>query len=199
MARVDLAPDLDAAVARDCIRPWMERAITDLVIEVQKLCPPARIWQTMGDDKVRETHRKAEGQTIPSNLRFILERPSAGPTVKGQTSRAIHHAAGRDGGRTGNIARKPEEIGTEQGRYPRDEQLSPGNRYNCRCNAVTVSGLIAATVVADPVEVAGPEVRGTVGSRFPRIIDSEFGDDEDQGTHAFASALEEFAGKIGAA
>lgn len=199
MARVELSPDLDATVARDLVRPWMQRAIVDLQIEVQKLCPPARVWESRKDDKVRTTHREADGQTIPDNLRFILNKPSAGPTVHGQASRAAHHAEGHGGGRTGNIARKPEEIGTEQGAYPRDEQLSPGNRYNCRCEAVTIGGLIAATVITDPVEVAGTVVRGTAGSRFPRIAESEFGSGEDQGTHAFASALEEFAAKLQAA
>jgi hypothetical protein len=56
--------------------------------------------------------------------------------------------------------------------------------------------MIAATVIGDPVEVAGTVVRGTVGTRFPRIAESEFGDGQDPGLHFMAAALEEYAGRL---
>lgn len=199
MGRVDLNTDLDMVVARGPVRAWMEEAMIALGEEVVRSCPPGRMWVTRNDNKVRATHAEIEGQTIPANLRFIMHRPNAGPTVKGQSERTAHHAEGRHGGRTGNIARKPEEIGFEQGRYPRDEQLSPGNRYNCRCQALTIDGIIAASMEIDPLDIAGTVIRGTIGSRFPRIAESEFGNGQDQGLHFMAGALEQFAAKVDAA
>lgn len=194
MGRVELDSDLDVKVAAACIRPWMEHAAGGLQLEVQRRCPPARVWVTRNDDKVRATHYDAQGQAIPGNLRFILKLPQRGPTVHGQASRA---ATG--GGQAGDPAAKAGSYGTEQARYPRDPALSPGNRFECRCEAVTVPGMIAATVHAGPVQVAGTVVRVTVGSRFPRIAESEFGDGQDPGLHFMATALTEFAGQLGMA
>lgn len=192
MGRVELAADLDMRVARDIIRPWMDRAAGDLALEVARRCPPARVWQTRGDDKVRETHEDADRQAIPSNLRFILRKPGRGPTVHGQASRAA-----RGGGQSGNLAAKLASYGTEQAVEPRDPQLSAGNRINCRCAAVTVPGMIAATVHPDLAQVAGPVVRVEVGSRFPRLAESEFGDGQSPGLHFMAAALSEFAARLG--
>ena len=125
MARVDLDGDLDAKVALACVRRWVDRAAGGLTLEVQRHCPPARVWVTRGDDKVRETHRDAEKQAIPTNLRFILKKPGRGPTARGQASRAA-----RGGGQSGDPPAKLESDGTEQARYPRDPQLSPGNAIN---------------------------------------------------------------------
>jgi hypothetical protein len=194
MGRVDLDGDLDMKVAAAVARPWMDRAVAGLQHEVQLRCPPARVWLTQNDDKVRPTHRDAEGQAIPTNLRFILDKPERGPTVHGQASRAV-----RGGGQSGDLAAKPESYGTEQGRYPRDPALSPGNRFNCRCETQTVPGMIAATVTGDPVEVAGTVVRGIVGSHFPRLAESEFGDGQDPGLHFMAESLAEFTGQLGVA
>lgn len=196
MSSVDLDGALDAVVASTIARRYLDRAAPDLLADIQRECPPARQWQTAHDEKVRKTHNEADGQTIPDNLRFILNKPERGPTVHGQTEHAIHRAEGHHGGRTGNIAAKPEQYGTEEARYPRDENLSPGNRYNCRCTAVTIPGLIAATMEVADAEVAGTTVRIEVSSRFPRLAESELGDGQDPGLHFMGRALDELAARL---
>lgn len=196
MSRADLRADLDAVVTAIIVRRWMDRAAPELLTDVQRECPPARQWETAHDERVRTTHAKADGQTIPGNLRFILDRPQAGPTATGQASRAAHGAEGHHGGQTGNVARKPEQAGTEMARYPRDPGLSPANRYNCRCETITIAGLIAATMTATDAEAAGTIARFAVSSRFPRIAESELGDGTDPGLHFMARALTEFAARL---
>lgn len=198
MSRAELDAGLDAIVAATIARRALDRSAPNLLAGIQRECPPARQWQTAHDERVRHTHAEADGQTIPGNLRFILQRPEAGPTVHGQAEHAAHAAEGHHGGRTGNIARKPQQYGTEQARYPRDENLSPGNKINCRCQAVTIGGLIAATMVVTNVEVAGTVARFEVSSRFPRLAESELGDGHDPGLHFMARALAEFAARLNA-
>lgn len=199
MSRVELRADLDAVVTATIVRRWMDRAAPDLLTDVQRGCPPARQWVTAHDERVRAAHAKAGGQTIPGNLRFVLDKPQAGPTATGQASRAAHHAEGHGGGQAGTIARKPQQAGTEMARYPRDPDLSAGNAVNCRCSAVTIAGLIAATMMLTDIEVAGPVARFEVSSRFPRIAESEFGDGTDPGLHFMARALTALAGRLNAA
>jgi hypothetical protein len=52
-------------------------------------------------------------------------------------------------------------------------------------------------VHADLPELAGTVVRVTVGSKFPRLAESEFGDGQDPGLHFMAAALATFAGRLG--
>jgi hypothetical protein len=197
VSSVDLDAGLEAIVAATITRRYLDRVAPDLLAEVQRQSPDARQWQTHHDEKVRHTHAQADGQTIPANLRFILDKPQRGPTGRGQAEHAGHEAEGHHGGRTGNAAAKAGQAGTEQARWPRDENLSPGNKINCRCSAITIIGLIAATMEVTDVEVAGPAAKFEVSSRFPRLAESEFGDGQDPGLHFMARALDEFAGRLG--
>jgi hypothetical protein len=194
----ELNADLEAAVARGPLRAWADRAAQELTLDAQREAPPARVWKTVGDERVRATHEKADGQAIPSNLKFILDKPEAGPTVHGQASRAAHHAEGHHGGSSGNIARKASALGIELARYPRDETLSPGNRCNCRCSAPVVTGLVAASVHPDPVVVTGTQARIVVSTSFNRAAESEFGDGDSPGLRWMGRALNGFASRIAA-
>jgi hypothetical protein len=197
MAGSDINADLEIAVASGPLRGLIDRFGAELELAAQKEAPPARIWRTVGDERVRETHRQADGQAIPTNLKFILNKPERGPTARGQAERAAHHAEGHGGGSSGDILAKPESYGMESARYPRDETLSPGNRYNCRCHDETDTEMIARTVHADPSTVQGTRVSVTVSTRFPRAAESEFGDgDGSPGLRWMGRALNETSAKL---
>lgn len=187
MPGADINPGLEALVARGPLRAWAERASHDLELGAQRTAPPARIWKTAEDERVRQTHHDADGQAIPDNLKFVLDKPQAGPTAHGQASRAAN-----GGGQSGNIANKANEAGVELARYPRDESLSPANRENCRCESITAEGMIAATVHSDGVHVEGSAVTFTVSTGFNRAAESEFGDGDSPGLRWMGRALSEF-------
>lgn len=196
MSSAEISPDLEAAVARGPLRAWAERAARDLTLDAQRTAPPAKIWHTTGDDKVRPTHREADGQAVAVNVRFLLHKPEAGPTAHGQAEHAAHAAGGHQGGSSGNVARKPLGAGTELAAEPRDERLSPGNKINCRCDAVPAPEMIAATVRPGPVEVAGTMVRFRVSTGFNRAAESEFGDGDTPGLRWMGRALNTFAARL---
>lgn len=56
--------------------PEAQRLTQLLADRVRANAPGAGLWMTAQDERVRPTHRKADGQTIPDNLRFIVEHPS---------------------------------------------------------------------------------------------------------------------------
>jgi hypothetical protein len=160
-----MSPGLNAAVTAVIVRRWLDRAGPGLLADVQRGCPPARQWETAHDERVRPSHAKADGQVIPGNLRFILD--------------------------------KPQEAGTEQARWPRDPALSAANKINCRCETVTIAGLIAATMTVSDAQAAGTVARITVSSRFPRIAESELGDGTSPGLHFMGRALRDLAARLG--
>jgi hypothetical protein len=192
----ELSADLEAAVARGPLRAWADRAAQELTLDAQREAPPARVWKTVGDERVRATHEKADGQAIPGNLKFILDKPQAGPTVHGQAAHGVHQAEGHQGGQSGNIARKASALGIELARYPRDETLSPGNRYRCRCSSPTITGMVAASVHPDAVVISGTQARFTVSTSFNRAAESEFGDGDSPGLRWMGRALNGFAARI---
>lgn len=198
MAGVELNPDLEAAVARGPLRAWADKAARELQAAAAKEAPPAKVWRTAEDERVRATHHKADGQAVAENVKFVLDKPQEGPTAHGQAEHAAHQAEGHHGGRTGDIARKTGQLGIELAAYPRDECLSPGNRYNCRCESVVHAEMIAETVAADPVTVSGTQVRVKVGTDFNRVAESEFGDGDSPGLRWMGRALSDFRSRLAA-
>ena len=155
--RFVVAPDLDALVAHRDLAAHVAHLLDRLQDEARRNAPDAHVWITVRDERVRPTHRRTDGQTIPANLRFILH-----------------------GGERGNDADDEiREAADEYARWPRDPDLSIGNRINCRCASVDIKGLVAASIHQTPVEVLGTRARGEVWSRFNRVIDSEFGTAQD--------------------
>lgn len=85
---------------------------------------------------------------------------------------------------------------TELAREPRDESLSAGNFYNCRCAAVSIPGAIARRIHAGPTVVAGTVVRARVTSEFPRIAESEHGTSGDVASRTMGSAADTVAAEL---
>jgi hypothetical protein len=67
--------NLNARVAEHWGRPAVERITRALAERVMANAPAGEVWITARDERVRPTHRDADAQLIPANLRFILEKP----------------------------------------------------------------------------------------------------------------------------
>jgi hypothetical protein len=73
-ARFIPRPGVDQQVAERLVQPVMHRVIDMLTDEARRRAPAAKTWVTMRDAKVRPTHVHADGQSIPANLRFLIEK-----------------------------------------------------------------------------------------------------------------------------
>lgn len=78
LARFRPGPGLDARIAQQHAVPAAQRIAAQLGERMRANAPDAAAWITAQDERVRPTHRAADGQTIPDNLRFVLEKPSGG-------------------------------------------------------------------------------------------------------------------------
>lgn len=68
-------PALDARVAEHYGMPKVRELADALANRVRANAPDAGVWMTWQDERVRPTHREADGQTIPDNLRYELNKP----------------------------------------------------------------------------------------------------------------------------
>lgn len=66
---------LDLVVAERFVKPRVDTALDMLLDAARTRAPATRVWVTMRDEKVRPTHMGADGQVIPTNLRFKIEKP----------------------------------------------------------------------------------------------------------------------------
>jgi hypothetical protein len=69
---------LDQEIARRFGVPAIRRALDMLQDSARTNAPETRTWVTMRDERVRPSHVKADGQTIPANLRFKLDAKIGG-------------------------------------------------------------------------------------------------------------------------
>lgn len=118
--------------------------------------PPEKTWKSLGDPLVRPEHRKADGQAIPGNLRFVVDSPLYDQA---------HYGVG------------PQQLL----RAPRDPNGSPGATINCRCRTVVDPDGIARRIEAGPAVVSGTRVRVRVTCSHDRAREAEFGNDVDDG------------------
>lgn len=169
--RFEPAPGLEARLAA-LIRPKIDRINEDVRDAARRLAPDVKVWMSVRDERVRKSHVKADGQTIPVNLRFKLRKV----------------AAGND--------EDDIRLGFDLARHPRDPSLPVGNRINCRCEDPVLAGVLAATIVALPAVLQGTRVVAQTETRFPRAAESENGTSEDQPAFFFRNALVEVASRL---
>lgn len=162
--RFEPKPGLDLVIARRFGVPALHRAVDMLHDAAQSNAPDTRTWVTMRDERVRPSHFEADGQTIPANLRFILD--------------------------------KPDGVGTELARAPRDPALSAANAANCRCDATTLPHPLRESIHKTDVRQEGTRVTGGVETKFPRAAESEFGTGQDQAAHFMTNAVREVAARL---
>lgn len=82
--------------------------------------------------------------------------------------------------------------------HPRDPNLPPEERINCRCSDPELPQLLAQSIHKGDVTLVGNRVSGEVSTRFPRAAESEFGTGEDPAAHYMTNALREVAAQLAA-
>lgn len=174
MSRYEPSPALDALVARHVAAPAVDRAKQRVRDVARRLAPAAKTWVTMADERVRPTHEHTDGQIIPANLRYKV--PKVLQADDGTSA-------------TGVSAQ------TELARVPRDEALSPANRFGCRCESLGVPEALRRSIHAGHTSIQGPRVRAQVYTGFDRAAESEYGNDLDQPARFMRGAIDEVAGR----
>ncbi len=163
MTHFEPAPGLDAIIARRFLLPAVDRVKDQVRDAGRRNAPAAKVWVTAGDERVRPTHEHADGQIIPANLRYLLDRPAPA-------------------------------TGEELGRVPGDPNLSPANRFGCRCDSLAVPLAVKRSIHASHTRVEGARVRAQVYTDFNRVVESEFPGGDDAGGGWLRQAVAEVAG-----
>jgi hypothetical protein len=178
--RIELRHDLNARMAKR-VRPVVDRLAEKVAAEARPLAPPARVWVNVDDERVRPAHARADGQTIPANLRFKLHK------------QVYVHGAGR--GHRGPGHTKLVEGEFVLAREPRDEDLPDDQKKNCRCADVAVPKMIAEKVERSRATVQGTRASAQVWVRFNRIVESFHGTSADTPDRWMAIAVERVAAR----
>lgn len=126
--------------------------------------PPQKTWRTLGDPAVRKEHRKADGQAIPGNLRYVVDSPLYDRQ---------HYGVG------------PQQLLRE----PRDPSGSPGVTINCRCRSEVDPSGVSRTITAGPARISGARVVARVTCDHDRAHEAEFGNDVDDGARFMGRAV----------
>lgn len=74
MSHVELIDGLDAVVAERYVKPRVDTALDMLRDTARSGAPATRVWVTMRDERVRQSHFDTDGQVIPANLRFKVPK-----------------------------------------------------------------------------------------------------------------------------
>ncbi|PNG22429.1 hypothetical protein [Streptomyces cahuitamycinicus] len=150
MAKFTPAPGLEEALAR-MVAPHVHRIARQVQFEAQRLAPPTKRWVTMGDDRVRPTHVKAQGQVVPGNLRFA---------INSMDWDRRHRGVG------------PKTYMLE----PRDQtSRAVANLKNCRCATHTDPQGISRHINTGQPVISGKKVTVTVSVAAPMVVEAEVG------------------------
>jgi hypothetical protein len=79
VTRFEPSPTLDVFVAERFLVPEIERLKVLVRDAARDRAPDGKVWVTARDERVRTTHRHADSQEIPANLRYVLRRPGKAP------------------------------------------------------------------------------------------------------------------------
>ncbi|MER6109381.1 hypothetical protein [Streptomyces hirsutus] len=149
-AKFTPARGLEEQLAR-MLAPAVRQIAVRVEVEAKRLAPPTKQWVTVGDDRVRPTHVKAQGQVVPGNLRFKINSMDWDKRHRGvgeytymlqpkdRTSRAI------------------------------------ANIRNCRCTTHKDPDGIARHIRTGQPVVAGKKVTVTVSVSADQVVEAEVG------------------------
>lgn len=150
MARFTPAPDLLAKVAR-IVTPAVVGIAGDVEARAKAHAPPTKTWVHMNDALVRKQHRKAGGQEVPDNLRFILD------SFQWDME---HRGVGPD----------------SYLRFPRDESSRCFVQLvHCRCSIKVDADGIAKLISAGEPVFTGDAVVVNVVAEGDWVVEAEFG------------------------
>jgi hypothetical protein len=165
VTRFVAGPGLNERVAAGPGRRRVD-ALTRACVDFARVyAPPAKVWVTAHDERVRPTHRDADRQQIPGNLRYVLAIP------------------GKDGAPSGR---------SELAAAPRDPNLTAANRFGCRCLSIELPGIIAAAIRVSTT-VHGTTITGRVSVHYPRVPESNNPSPPDSGGGWLNRALRQAA------
>lgn len=187
MARFVARPGLDAYIARTVGERAVNRLKDDVTAGARRRAPDGKVWTTMMDPEVRPSHRDAQGQLIPANLRYRLRRMVYMHKGRGPDGKALNPAGGWKLGAAGLY---------DLAREPRDPELPDEQRIRCRCESGTVPGAVARTIAAGRTQVQGTRVVAEVDTRFPRAAESEFGTSRDKAALFMTGGAREAAARL---
>lgn len=189
MGKFKPAKNLDAKVAAH-IRPQVDDLAKEVERRAKDGAPGVKEWVTVGDAKVRHTHRATNGQQRPENLRFEL------PSTKWDMGE------GRSASRGGVNIVGPTTYFLKP-RHPENESIAVVNHVNCRCHAVVDPEGLSRHMVRVPAVAEGAKVKAAVRLRAPGAIQAELGDTyylgsnmgmrTEEGTHFMENAARDTA------
>jgi len=162
------SPTLELDAAARIALPAVRSATADVERLAKTYAPPGKTWISARDEKVRESHRIADGQEIPDNLRYQV------PKVNYQNWMQA-------------------EEGYDLARRPRDPDLPVEQSRNCRCQSVDLPRAVANSIHTDGPTLTGTEAVAVLSSSFNRVAESEFGTTDDDAAKFFGRALNETA------
>lgn len=76
MGHFEPVPGLDRIIAEKIAAPRIRRILDMLADEARRRAPDGKVWVTMRDERVRDSHFEADTQVVPVNLRFLLPTPT---------------------------------------------------------------------------------------------------------------------------
>lgn len=161
---------LDQRVA-ELVAPKIGEIAERVEVAARGFAPPEKTWVSRGDALVRKEHRKAHGQAVPENLRFVVDSPL--------------------------YDRQHYGVGAQQLlRVPGDPDGSPGAVINCRCGIEVDPQGVARTINAGRPVVSGSRVTATVTCSHGRAAESEFGTAEDEPARFMGQAVSVVAAEL---
>lgn len=150
MAKFTPARGLEERLAL-MLAPAVQRIARQVEVEAKRLAPPTKRWVTMGDSRVRPTHRQAQGQMVPGNLRFELNSMQWDIDHRGV---GAHTYMVQPGDRSSRAI---------------------ANLKNCRCTTHKDPDGIARHINTGQPVVAGKKVTVTVSVEAPKVVEAEVG------------------------
>lgn len=158
-AKFTMTPGLEQLVAQRFVKPVVDDT-TEAVAGIAKdLAPGTKVWISVGDERVRPTHRRAHGQEVPENLRFTLK------SMKwDQQHRGV-------GAYTYMLRPKDESAGACI-----NAGVTNHGHNNCRCHAVPDPNGIAKLIDAQAALVVGKRVKAKVVCEGNLVLQAEYGD-----------------------
>lgn len=179
--RVELDRQLEQRAAL-IVRDRVTRLASQVADAARPKAPPAHVWITSEDERVRPSHADADGQKIPGNLRFKLKKQRY---IRG---------GGRGSDISGRTVLVPGQF--DLAREPRDGDLPPDQAINCRCQVLVLKGEIGRRVQVQRAVVSGKQARARVQVRFSRIAESFHGTSKDRPNRWLSEAASQVAARL---
>jgi hypothetical protein len=159
------------ALAAQLVAGEVSRIAGEIRDSAQEKAPPSKRWKSQEDALVRDSHRHANGQEVPDNVRFQVKTPSYDQQ---------HY--------------DPHEY--QMMKFPGDrENATPGNYEWCRCESIPDPEGVKRNIESSEAVAKSTKASAHVTAKFNRIEESEYGANGEAGIRFMGRALTEVAAK----